>query len=96
MLQHINTDTLNRIEVDDSPTVQKVLCCLQISPKTLNLILLTLQNFAVGGTADALICKTSLRNSRTIDWPSDVLDSWDSRFVRFLNNRTSIFLFRDI
>ena len=40
------------------------------------------------GTADALICTTSLRNSRMICWPSDVLDSWNSKFVRFLNDRS--------
>ena len=39
-----------------------------------------------GGTAGALTCTPSLRKSRMTCWSSEVLDSWDSRFVRFPNN----------
>ena len=37
-----------------------------------------------GGTPDAFNCIISLCNSRTNGW-SYVLDSWDSKFVRFLD-----------
>ena len=35
------------------------------------------------------IAKKSLRNSRTHSWPSDVLNSCDSRFVQFSHNKAS-------
>ena len=44
-----------------------------------------------GGTADAFIRTTSLGNSRMICSTSGVLDSWDSSFVRFLDNSASMF-----
>ena len=39
-----------------------------------------------GGTADACNCIISMRNSRTNSSPSDVMELWDSRSVRFLND----------
>ena len=49
-----------------------------------------ISGFRFVGTADASTCMISLRNSRRICKSSDVLGSWDSRCVRFLNNRASI------
>ena len=82
----INTDT---IEVDFVPTVPWFLCCLHISSKTIESrtfdFLISASRFLVKFccSADALNWRTSLRKSRMICW-SSVLDSGDSRFVRFL------------
>ena len=59
--------------------------------KTLNLKLLTL-NLCLKFSGEIRwrsSCSHLLRNSRTICWPAAVLDSWDARFVRPLNNRAS-------
>ena len=82
-----NIDTLNRIEVYCVPTVQWILCCLCAD---LESHIFDFQIFAsrflvtFDGTADAFNCTTSLRKARTICWFSEVLDTQDSRFVRFL------------
>ena len=70
----INIDTLNRVEVDVIPIVQRV------ASRSL---------VRFGGTADACNCIISLRNSQTKCWSSDVLDLSDSQSVLFVNNRAS-------
>ena len=92
----MNRNTLNRIEIYFVPTARWILCCPQISVKTLNLIFLTFDLcFKITGDirrrswCSQLHCITSLRKSRMICWSSEVLDSWDSRFARFCRNKAS-------